>query len=125
MIPTDGFSLMLNNFYSELQEGLAILGELIKENKKDGSADIDTFLGMSLEKPDFNEDPGQYKRWQVKVALYKTLLKRAGYTYLGTFSVRFEANENIRKQILFLTQTLNLEWNFILILVHPCHTKKP
>ena len=99
MIPTDGFSLMLNNFYSELQEGLTILGELIRENKKDGSADIDTFLGMSLEKPDFNEEPGQYKRWQVKVALYKTLLKRAGYTYSGTFSVRFEANENIRKQI--------------------------
>lgn len=99
MIPTDGFSLMLNNFYSELQEGLTILGELIKESKKDGSADIDTFLGMSLEKPDFKEEPGQYKRWQVKVALYKTLLKRAGYAYSGTFSVKFEANENIRKQI--------------------------
>lgn len=99
MIPTDGFQLMLNNFYEETQEGLSILGELIRENKKDGSADIDTFLGMSLERPDPQEDPGDYKRWQVKISLYKTLLRRAGYPFDGVFKVRFEANENIRKQV--------------------------
>lgn len=99
MIPTEGFSHMLNNFYSELQEGISILGELIRENKKDGSADIDTFLGMSLEKPDTNENPSEYKRWQVKTALYKTLLRRAGYDYNGTFSVRFEANKKIREAV--------------------------
>lgn len=99
MIPTDGFSHLLNNFYSELQEGLCILGDLIREAKKDGSADIDTFLGMSLERPDPIEEKGEYKRWQVKTALYKTLLKKAGYAYNGTFSVKFEANKKIREAV--------------------------
>lgn len=99
MIPTDGFSHLLNNFYSELQEGLSILGDLIREAKKDGSADIDTFLGMSLERPDPIEEKGEYKRWQVKTALYKTLLKKAGYAYNGTFSVKFEANKKIREAV--------------------------
>jgi len=99
MIPTEGFSHLLNNFYSELQEGLTILGELIRENKKDGSADIDTFLGMSLEKPNPHEEPGEYKRWLVKTALYKTLLKRAGYNYNGVFSVKFEANKKVREAV--------------------------
>lgn len=99
MIPTDVFSHLLNNFYSELQEGLSILGDLIREAKKDGSADIDTFLGMSLERPDPIEEKGEYKRWQVKTALYKTLLKKAGYAYNGTFSVKFEANKKIREAV--------------------------
>lgn len=99
MIPTEGFSHLLNNFYSELQEGLSILNELIRENKKDGSADIDTFLGMSLERPDPAEEKGEYKRWQVKIALYKTLLKKAGYSYDGNFSVTFEANQKVREAV--------------------------
>ncbi len=99
MIPTEGFSHLLNNFYSELQEGLSILNELIRENKKDGSADIDTFLGMSLERPDPAEEKGEYKRWQVKIALYKTLLKKAGYSYDGNFSVKFEANQKVREAV--------------------------
>ena len=99
MIKTDGFNHLLNNFYNELNEGLAILGDLIRENKKDGSADVDTFLGMSLEMPDFSEEPGEYKRWQVKTAIYKTLLKRAGYEYSGKFSVKFEANKKVRDAV--------------------------
>lgn len=99
MIPTEGFSHLLNNFYSELQEGLSILGELIREAKKDGSADIDTFLGMSLDQPDPIKEKGEYKRWKVKTALYKTLLKRADYTYPGTFSVKFEANKKVREAV--------------------------
>ena len=99
MIPTEGFSSLLNNFYSELNEGLSILGDLIRESKKDGSADIDTFLGMSLDRPDPIEENGEYKRWQVKVALYKTLLKKAGFAYGGNFSVKFEANKKIREAV--------------------------
>ena len=89
----------MNNFYSELNEGLSILGDLIRESKKDGSADIDTFLGMSLDRPDPIEENGEYKRWQVKVALYKTLLKKAGFAYGGNFSVKFEANKKIREAV--------------------------
>ena len=54
---------------------------------------------MSLEQPDSLDEPGEYKRWQVKTALYKTLLKRAGYDYNGTFSVKFEANKKVREAV--------------------------
>lgn len=99
MIPAEGFSHLLNNFYSELQDGLSVLRELIKENRKDGAADIDTFLGMSLDKPDPIEETGDFKRWQVKIALYKTLLKRAGYDDNGKFSVKFEVNKKVREAV--------------------------
>ena len=99
MLPTEGFHLLLNNFYSQMQDGLNLLRELIKENKKDGSADIDTFLGMSLDMPDIKEEPGEFKRWQVKTALYKTLLYRAGYIYDGPFKVSFNPNKKIVEKV--------------------------
>lgn len=71
---SEGFEPLLNNFYEQLQEGLYTIRDLIKEARKDGSADIDTFINMSLEKPDESER-GEVTRWKVKTALYKTLLK--------------------------------------------------
>ena len=61
---------------------------MVKEARKEGSADIDTFLGMSLEEPEKNEYP-EVKRWKLKAAIYKTLLKKAGYNYPGAFKVFF------------------------------------
>lgn len=94
-IKTEGFEALLNNFYEQLPEGLNIIRDLVKEARKEGSADIDTFLGMSLEEPEKNEYP-EVKRWKLKAAIYKTLLKKAGYNYPGAFKVFFEANKEIR-----------------------------
>lgn len=51
-VKTKGFEALLNNFYEQLPEGLNIIRDLVKESRKEGAADIDTFLGMSLEEPE-------------------------------------------------------------------------
>lgn len=91
---SEGFEPLLNNFYEQLQEGLYTIRDLIKEARKDGSADIDTFINMSLEKPDESER-GEVTRWKVKTALYKTLLKKSGYEYSGVFRVQFTVAQKI------------------------------
>ena len=90
---TDGFEPLLNNFYEQLQEGLYTIRELVKEARKDTAVDIDTFINMSLEKPDENEF-SELTRWKVKVALYRTLLKKAGYEW-ERFSVKFKVGKEI------------------------------
>ena len=97
MISTDGFKPLLNNFYEEIQDGLFTIQSLIKE-RGEKAIDIDTFSNMSLEKPD-EQSTGELKRWEVKVALYKTLLYKAGYKFNGTFNVEFEANQKIREAV--------------------------
>jgi len=91
---SDGFEPLLNNFYQQLQEGLYTIRDLIKEARKDGSTDIDTFINRSLEKPDESER-GESIRWKVKTALYKTLLRKSGYEYLGEFKVQFTVAQKI------------------------------
>lgn len=95
---SEGFEPLLNNFYEQLQEGLYIIRDLIKETRKDGSADIDTFINMSLEKPD-ETDYSEMTKWKVKVALYKTLLMKSGYEYLNTFNIKFNVAQEIVKKV--------------------------
>lgn len=95
---SDGFEPLLNNFYEQLQEGLYTIRDLIKEARKDGSADIDTFINMSLEKPDETEY-GELTRWKVKTALYRTLLKKAGYEFSGVFNVKFTVAKAIMEKV--------------------------
>ena len=99
MIPTAGFNQILNNFYTQLSDGHRILSDLIRENKRDGAADIDTFLGISFEEPDQREEQGEHTRWRVKVALYRTLLYKAGYELQTAFRVIFSANKDVRKKV--------------------------
>ncbi len=95
---TEGFEPLLNNFYEQLQEGLYTIRDLIKETRKDGSADIDTFISMSLEKPDETEH-GEITRWKVKTELYKTLLKKSGYEFSGVFNVKFIVGKAIIERV--------------------------
>lgn len=104
MVHTNGFKQILNNFYTQLSDGHRILSDLIRESKKDGAADIDTFLGISFDEPDKTEEPGEHKRWRVKVALYRTLLCKAGYDLQSTFKVFFEVNSGVKKDV---TKILN------------------
>ncbi len=97
MISTNGFKPLLNNFYEEVQDGLFTIQNLIKE-RGEKAIDIDTFSNMSLEKPDVKAI-GEFKKWTVKIALYKTLLYKAGYAFNGKFNVKFEANKKIREQV--------------------------
>ena len=99
MVPTVGFEQILNNFYTQLSDGHRILCDLIRENKKDGAADIDTFLGISFDEPDPVEERNEHTRWRVKVALYRTLLRKSGYELQQNFHVSFTANKDVRKKI--------------------------
>jgi len=90
---TDGFKPLLNNFYEQMQEGLYTIRDLVKEAKKDNAVDVDTVINMSLEKPDEN-DYGEMTRWKVKTAIYKTLLKKAGFEW-DEFKVQFVAAQSI------------------------------
>ena len=98
MTKTDGFKPLLNNFYVQLSEGLSIIKDIITESKKGGSADIDTFIGLSLEKPE-DDDRGNLSRWYVKIAIYKILLMKAGYEYGKNLTVKFKVDKNIRERV--------------------------
>lgn len=99
MVPTVGFEQILNNFYKELADGHKILCDLLREAKTSTAQDIETFLGMSLDEPDEVEEKGAHQRWKVKVALYKTLLFKAGFDPGYDKTVRFSANEKVRKKV--------------------------
>lgn len=107
MVTTDGFKPLLNNFYEEIQDGLFTIQSLIKE-RGEKAIDIDTFSNMSLEEPE-EQSIGDLKRWKVKVALYKTLLYKAGYKFNGTFNVEFEANKTIREVVNAKLKLLDVE----------------
>lgn len=105
MIQTTGFEPLLNNFYEQLPEGMRVIRDLFNEAQKSKSTDIDTFINMSLDKPEPDEI-GELNRWNVKTSLYKTLLMKAGYRFNGTLKVSFEVNISIRKKV---NETLNAE----------------
>ena len=104
---TEGFEPLLNNFYEQMQEGLYTIRELVKEAKKDNAVDIDTFINMSLEKPEEHEY-GEMTRWKVKTAIYRTLLKKAGYEW-NDFQVQFTVAQEITEIINNKLIQLNLD----------------
>jgi DNA helicase HerA-like ATPase len=93
--PTPGFEVILNNFFEQIPEGLAIIREVVREEANASAIDVQTFLQMSLEEPDAS-DVGLHRRWEVKKALYASLLARAGFGALPGYRVRFQANASIR-----------------------------
>ena len=92
MISSKEFRPLLNNFYEELEEGHQIISDIISENNP--SNDLKIFRTISLFRPDAEDRSGQ-NRWQVKTALYKTVLYKAGFSINSDYRIRFTANENI------------------------------
>jgi hypothetical protein len=97
MLQTDNFEELQNNFYIQINEGFSIIRRTIIENQKP-SGDVEVFLNTSFDEPDF-QDKSSYKRWQVRVAAYKALLRRAEFPAPSDQKISFEANENIRKAV--------------------------
>jgi DNA helicase HerA-like ATPase len=77
-LATKGFRDLRNNFYTALTPGLAILQGLLDQDKMNSSADIRNFIDMSLDEPDVNEY-SEYRRWQLRRAIYLTMLFKAGF----------------------------------------------
>ena len=95
---TEGFQLILNNFYKQLPDGLAVIHEVIRDDANSNAMDVQSFLGMSLDEPDQN-DHGLHSRWQVKVAAYSALLFRAGFEPPSGHRVRFRPNAAVTAAI--------------------------
>jgi hypothetical protein len=105
MLPTPGFQLILNNFFTQVVEGHTTLKGLIEGNKIHRTADLEAFLSMDFSEPrkeDYSSD-GEFQRqcgiYQRKVAAYQTLLARAGYDLPPGFKIVFEAGAGIRNKV--------------------------
>lgn len=66
------------NFYQSYDLGLASLRDALNADGSLSAADIKNFMDMELE-PTEPTDHSSLRRWKLKVAAYKCLLKAAGY----------------------------------------------
>lgn len=98
MIKTEGFKPILNNFYYQITEGHSIICDEIKDNANSSAADVQSFMGISFAEPDIN-DRSLHMRWEVKIAIYKTLLYVAGFEINHNYKVGFSANKEVRNKI--------------------------
>lgn len=93
MLKTPDFKPLLTNFYEQLEDGFQIISEIVKEEKISSAQDITTFLNsISFIEP---EDIHQKKRYKVMIAIYKSLLYKAGFEVSGRERIQFEANSKI------------------------------
>ena len=97
-LATRGFRDLRNNFYTALTPGLSILQGLLDGDKLNSSADIRNFIEMSLDEPDANEY-GEYRRWQMRRAIYLAMLHKAGFESPKNFTVKFPVAKEILDQI--------------------------
>jgi Helicase HerA, central domain len=95
---TPGFNVILNNFYLQLQEGLAVIHEVIRDDANAAAIDVQTFLNMSLDQPD-QQDARLFGRWQVKAAAYQAMLHKARFPAPTGQRVRFRANQQVRDAV--------------------------
>jgi hypothetical protein len=105
IIPVAGFQPILNNFYTQIQEGHATLRSLVEANDDARSADIEAFLSIVFDEPrkeefdDIEDWHKQNLRYQRKVAAYRAVLARAGFELPKGFKFQFDVNATVRNQV--------------------------
>lgn len=97
-LATKGFRDLRNNFYTALTPGLAILQGLLDGDKLNSSADIRTFIEMSLDEPE-PEMFQDIKRWSLRRAIYLTMLHKAGFEAPKNFTIKFSVGREVLDQI--------------------------
>jgi hypothetical protein len=97
MLPADGFHLIQNNFYTQINEGFSIIQQVMSD-RTTPSADLRAFLNVSFEEPE-SEDHSAHNRWQVKKAIYQAIIYKAGFSAPRSFSVNLPVNEGIRNLV--------------------------
>lgn len=103
MLPAEGFRELQNNFYLQVPEGFATIRWILTENSG-YSQDVQVFLNSSFDEPD-RQDRSAHHRWEVRVAAYQTMLYVAGFPPPDHFTVRFEANQQVRNAVEQVLQT--------------------
>ncbi len=94
MLETPGFLELRTNFYEQLSEGFGIIQRELESANRVTTDYVRAFVNLSLDQPDQRE-VSDYKRWQVRVAAYKTLLLVAGFSPPQNHRVFFSANANV------------------------------
>lgn len=98
LLPRSGFLPLANNFFLQHREALQILRQVLRENKTDTQPDVAALLGACFEQPDPN-DHERYERWQFRVAVFQTLLHRAGFVAPDNFRIIFSTNNQVSQQV--------------------------
>jgi hypothetical protein len=98
MLETTGFEELRTNFYEQLNEGFGIIQRELEAANRVTTDYVRAFVNLSLDQPDQRE-VSDYKRWQVRVSAYKTLLYVAGFTPPGGHCVKFNANGNVQSLV--------------------------
>ncbi len=98
MIETPGFKELRTNFYEQLNEGFSIIQRELESAGRLTSDYVRAFFNLTLDQPDEGEW-GEYNRWRIKVAAYKTLLYVAGFEPPAGHRVSFKANQTVRERV--------------------------
>ncbi|MGD8753102.1 MAG: DUF87 domain-containing protein [Anaerolineales bacterium] len=99
MLETTGFEELQNNFYIQLNEGFAVIRRIVEENRNHKQNDVAVFLNTSFDEPE-EEYSSDRKRWEVRTAIYQTMLFMAGFPPPKDFTIKFDANKNVIKAVL-------------------------
>ena len=98
IIHTEGFLDLKTNFYTNILDGFEILQNILDEENSSYATDMSMFLSINLEKP-LDMNSGDFKKWQVRVALYKTILYKVGLIPPQGHMVKFEMNKELREAL--------------------------
>lgn len=98
MIETEGFEELRTNFYEQLNEGFGIIQRELESAGRVTTDYVRAFVNMSLDEPDKRE-VSEHKRWQLRVAAYKTLLYVAGFAPPPNHRVFFSANTTVQNRV--------------------------
>lgn len=99
VIGKEGFEIMKVNFYKELESGFGLIANHFKLTKNAGDY-VNSFLAISLEKPDdYDSDVGVKVRYDRKVAAYQCCLYRAGFAVPADFKIKFDGQKEINEMV--------------------------
>jgi hypothetical protein len=98
MIAAPGFLDLRNNFYARISEAHTLIREAVRGSGDAGASDVKSFLATSFDEPDA-QDRSLHNRWEVKRAIFQTLLRRAEYDTPANFLVKFCANNSVRGRV--------------------------
>lgn len=97
LLEAPGFHLIRNNFYLQLIEGFAVIQQILRD-RMTPSADLKQFLEVSFDEPE-SENRGEHNRWEVKKAIYQTILFKAGFPLPNNFQISFPLNESVDDRV--------------------------
>lgn len=96
MIPTKGFKPLLTNFYEQIEEGFQIICDVLDLSNM--SNDLKAFKNISLYRPDSMEK-NVIVRYNLKLAIYKALLKKARFLPPHNYTIKFTVAKDILSKI--------------------------